>query len=237
VDSRCIHLNNDARAAMCCDLTASEMGGGAAAALPGLGAGGCSLMPSPAWRMRPSERRCRGSEPGPAGNELRLPSGTRPGTRWCGPQRSRPPGPRPTWWRRPSKRRAAVGGRSSRAFFCALCTRSRPSGRRAWTPCSSISSERYAANSEYRPVRCIYLIQIKKSASSPGRARWCGLLDHHTRGARHRLQKGQPPRACAIPLQSSLAIPLRQSARASHDSAARASRAADTAISAAAIGR
>ena len=58
---------------MCFHPCASEMSGGAAAALLGLGAGGCSLMPSPAWRMRPSERRRRGSEPGPAGNEPRLP--------------------------------------------------------------------------------------------------------------------------------------------------------------------
>src|SRR5262245_27653200 len=40
------------------------MSGGAAATQLGLGAEGCSLSPS--------ERRRRGSEPGPAGNELRL---------------------------------------------------------------------------------------------------------------------------------------------------------------------
>jgi hypothetical protein len=123
---------------MCCDRRASETTGGAAA-LPS------DWEPRDAVRYRArhggSDRPSAGAadlRPGLDGKEHAASLDARSRTRRWGLQRSRSPIPRAAWWRRPSKRRAAVGGdragRSSRPMQQVTAIRAR-----AWTPCSSLS--------------------------------------------------------------------------------------------------
>ena len=129
---------------MCCDLTASEASSGAAALLS-------DQEPRVQSDVKTgmADKTVRAPAPGAPPRTFRerraeASLDARSRTRWCGLQRSRSPIPRTAWWRRPSKRRAAVGGdRAGRS--CAHRDRSRPSGREPGRPAPPFAPGRCAA--------------------------------------------------------------------------------------------